>query len=317
MVEPSGKLDVAVPKNIGIALDRVFERFSNADLYYGHGTDNAWDEAVFLVLDACGLPLDSGDDALEATVTEPQWQTMVQGVRRRVEDRVPLPYILGRAWFAGIEFRCDERALVPRSPIAELVQAHFDPWYGGTEALAQPRTLLDLCCGGGCIGIAAALHMPSLEVVLADIDSKALDLARENIALHQLQARVSCVESDLFQSLAPGQFDIVVTNPPYVDASDIASMPAEYQAEPPLGLGSGVDGLDATRLIFERAEEFLAPGGLLVIELGNSWVALDRALSALELTWVEFANGGDGVLIAQREQLADIRRTLSESPHSP
>ncbi len=304
--EPSNEAPVAT---VGEHLDRVYERLANADLFFGHGTDNAWDEAVLLVLSACKLPVDSDDTVLKMAVSAEQQARIADWLEQRVEERRPLPYILGRAWFAGLEFDCDERALVPRSPLAEVIREDFRPWWSG----AAPQRLLDLCCGGGAIGIAAALQIPDLELVLADLSPDALALARQNVARHGLESRTRLVESDLFTALAGERFDIILCNPPYVDANDLASMPEEYVAEPAMGLGSGSDGLDHARRIIAAAESHLTENGLLFLELGNSWEALDRQLAEFPMTWLEFSDGGHGVLLLQRSEIAAVARVLAAS----
>lgn len=291
---------------LGDVLQTVAQRLDAAGLYFGHGTDNAWDEAVLLVLSACDLPVEAGDEVLDYRVGDSQARRIEHWLERRIRQRQPLPYLIGRAWFAGLEFSCDARALVPRSPLAEVIQDDFAPWWAGDE----PRRLLDLCCGGGAIGIASAVFNPLLQVTLADISAQALELARENVARHRVVDRVQCVESDLFDAIGPARFDIILCNPPYVNREDLASMPAEYSAEPALGLGSGDDGLVMTRRILRDAGTFLAPQGVLFLELGNSWAALDELLAGLPLTWLDFRHGGHGVLLLRAEELPAVARAL-------
>jgi len=303
---PSDSGNVTPGATLGAVLEGVHDALAGAPLYFGHGTDNAWDEAVELVLAACELPPDA-DDSVRSRALLPSEQARIQAwLDRRIDERRPLAYLTGRACFAGVEFHCDERALVPRSPLGELVREGFRPWWSGPA----PRRVLDLCCGGGAIGIAAALHMPGIEVVLADLSADALALAAENVARHSLQARVRVVASDLFARVEGAPFDVIVSNPPYVNAGDLATMPAEFRAEPALGLGSGADGLDHARRILAGAESRLAPGGLLFLELGNSWAALDDALAHVALTWLDFRDGGHGVLLLRREELAAVRDAL-------
>lgn len=296
-----------VPSQLGDSLDWVFAIFKASSLYFGHGTDSAWDEAVQLVLQAVELPLDSGDEVLGHTLDDHQRQRVAHWTQRRVEDRIPLPYLTGSAWFAGLRFRCDARALVPRSPLGELIARDYQPWWGG----AAPRRILDLCCGGGSIGIAAARYNELCEVVLTDISEEALELARENVALHEIGDRATVVQGDLFAGLSDERFDLILTNPPYVDGRDLASMPAEYLAEPPLGLGSGPDGLDLSRRILSEAGEYLHEHGMLFLEVGNSWVALDELLQDQPLSWVSFESGGHGVLAASAGELPSIRAGLA------
>ena len=288
-----------IPATIGQALTWCAEQLEASGAYFGHGTDNAWDEAVQLVLSVADIPLDAGDGVLPHPLLPPQWAQVESLMRRRIDERVPLPYLLGRAWFAGLLFRCDERAIIPRSPIAELIEHGFAPWYAGPPV----QRVLDLCCGGGCIGLAAAAHLPQARVDLLDLDPQALQLAQENAAQLGLERRVEILQSDLFAAVQGRRYDIIVSNPPYVDADDLATMPAEYHHEPELALGSGQDGLRLTRRILEAAGEYLEPHGLLVVEVGNSWPALERAYPRLPFTWVEFERGGHGVFALEAADL--------------
>ena len=278
----------------------------DAGVFFGHGTDNAWDEAVQLVLAVAGLPLDSGDEVLSVSIDAQAQARLGTLLQQRIELRRPLPYLLGRAWYAGLEFIADERALVPRSPLAELILSDFLPWYTGPG----PKRLLDLCCGGGSIGLSAAYYHPELEVDLADLDTEALALALENTAFHQLQGRCNVLQSDLFEQLAGRRYDIILSNPPYVDAQDIAAMPREYLSEPEIALGSGADGLDITRRILCCAEDFLEPEGLLVVEVGNSWEALEASYPTVPFTWLEFEQGGHGVFTLSAKELKSYRESL-------
>ncbi len=275
--------------------------FNEAELYFGHGTDNAWDEALHLVLGSLQLPMESDPSVLDCRMSDSEKELLIRNVRRRVDERVPVPYLTGRTWFAGLEFKIDGRALIPRSPIAELIERDFAPWYAGPPI----RRVLDLCCGSGCIGLAVAAWNPEAQVDLADIDEAALALARENRDLLELGSRVEIMQSDLFEALRGRQYDLIVTNPPYVDQSDLASMPPEYRHEPALALGSGEDGLDITRRILETAVHFLAPDGLLIGEVGNSWVALQDAFPTTPFTWIELERGGHGVFVLSGRELAE------------
>ena len=271
-------------------------------VYFGHGTDNAWDESLYLVQAALHWPQPLDAQMLDSRLLLPERNRIVDWVSKRVEQRMPLPYITGSAWFAGLPFVIDRRAIIPRSPIAELIEQEFQPWYRGEH----PQSLLDLCAGSGCIGIASAMYMPDLEVDLVDLSAPALALAQENIARHSLQDRVTAIASDLFAELAPEgrRYDIIVSNPPYVDAADLASMPAEYRHEPGLALGSGADGLELSRKILREAGTYLSDDGLLVLEVGNSAVALEQQYPQIAFTWVDFERGGEGVLVMRAEELA-------------
>lgn len=293
---------------VGTALEQVSTALEAAGVYCGHGTDNPWDEAVQLVLAVADLPADSDNSVLGQVLDEGRQARLRALLERRVGERIPLPYLLGWVHFAGLHLRCDPRAIIPRSPIAELILGGFQPWYSGPE----PAHLLDLCCGGGCLGLAAAHYLPELAVDLVDLDPEALALARENIALLGLQSRVRSLQSDLFDAVAGQRYDIIISNPPYVDAADLASMPAEYHHEPALALGSGADGLDLTRRILAEAEDYLQPSGLLVVEVGNSWEALEAAYPRVPFTWLEFEQGGHGVFVMSAAELREHRTSLRQ-----
>lgn len=275
-------------------------QFNAEGLFFGHGTDNAWDDALQLVLHALHLPLPLNPDVLDARLTLAERKEVVALLRRRIDERVPAAYLTGTAWFAGLPFRIDRRVLVPRSPIAELIENQFSPWL-----LQEPEYILDLCTGSGCIGIACAYAFPEAAVDLSDISRDALEVAQRNIDIHDVGHRVRAIESDLFDNLAELRYDLIVSNPPYVDAEDLAEMPAEYHAEPALGLASGVDGLDFTRRLLREALDHLTDEGVLIVEVGNSGVALEEAYSELPFTWLEFRRGGHGVFLLTAAQLQE------------
>ncbi len=277
-------------------------RFNAAGLFFGHGTDNAWDEAVQLIMPSLHLPWDSPPDLLNARLTLEERRQLVQVVERRVDERIPAPYITGKAWFFGLEFIVDERVLVPRSPLAESLQQELQPWL-----TRYPSRILDLCTGSGCIGIACATVFTDSEVVLSDISSDAIEVARQNIDYHRLNDQVTAIESDLFEGLAGQQFDLIVSNPPYVNVEDLESMPAEFQAEPALALGSGDDGLDFTRRLLREARQYLSDDGIMIVEVGNSWPALEQAYPRVPFTWIEFEQGGHGVFALTANQLDQYR----------
>ena len=280
--------------------------FEQAGVHFGHGTDNAWDEALHLIFGTLQLDLGSDPSVLDCGVSDPEKSAIMRNVERRVDERIPVPYLTGRAWFAGLEFKIDRRAIIPRSPIAELIESEFSPWYVGTDI----QRVLDLCCGSGCIGLAIASWMPDTRVDLADIDEQALALARENTELLGLQQRVELISSDLFEQLRGRQYDLIVTNPPYVDAGDLQSMPPEYGFEPGLALESGSEGLDSIRSILRDAVHYLAPQGLLVAEVGNSWQALEAAFPLVPFTWLELERGGHGVFVLTAQELAECGASL-------
>ena len=276
----------------------IISRFNDAGLYYGHGTDNAQDEAWYLVCGALKLPFDLDGRLLDGRLTEAERQQLEQLVERRISERVPVAYLVGEAWFAGLPFNVDERVLVPRSPLAELIDVGFQPWLGDVE----PEHILDLCTGSGCIGITCGYAFEQAEIVLSDISEDALVLAQTNIEKHGQQGRTQSLLSDGLTAVS-GKFDLIVSNPPYVDASDLASMPAEYHAEPEIGLASGEDGLDFTRQLLQDARHYLTDNGCLVVEVGNSWEALERAFPKVPFTWVEFERGGHGVFVLTATEL--------------
>lgn len=275
--------------------------FTAAKLYFGHGTDNAWDEAEQLVLHAVHLTPPLAEEWLSARLTRVEREAVLANLQRRIQERIPAAYITGQAWFAGLPFAVDERVLVPRSPIGELIQKQFSPWLENA-----PAHILDLCTGSGCIGIACAYAFPDAEVQLSDISFDALAVAEENIQQHDLEDRVFAMQSDLFENLAGQKFDLIVSNPPYVDADDLATMPPEYQAEPEIGLGSGDDGLDFTRRLLQEARNYLTDDGVLIVEVGNSWVALEAAYPDLPFTWIEFERGGHGVFMLRKADLVNL-----------
>lgn len=273
--------------------------FERQGVYYGHGTDNPWDEALLLVTATLQLPFDISPQQAQCRLINEEREQLACLIQRRIDERIPVAYLINEAWFCGMPFYVDERVLVPRSPLAEIIQNRVSPWMDDHE----PARILDLCSGSGCIGIAALQAFPYAQLDLADLSRDALDVAEINIERHQLFDQVAAIESDLFTNLQPG-YDLILSNPPYVDAEDLADMPAEYQHEPAMGLGSGNDGLDITRQILANACDYLNPEGVLVVEVGNSWINLEAAFPDVSFTWVEFEHGGDGVFVFTREQLA-------------
>jgi len=284
-------------------IKQITRQFDAADLCYGHGTDNPGDEAAWLVLHVAGAALDGSFNDWERIVTDEELLEINRLAQSRRQSRQPLAYLLGVAWFAGLEFEVDENVLVPRSPLAELILDQYRPWLEPGRA----GRILDLCTGSACIAIATALCMPGARVDAADISRKALVVARRNVERHHLTDRVTLVESDLFQSLPPCRYDLIVANPPYVPAQTVGDLPAEYRAEPGLGLASGGDGLDAVLSILVDAPDFLGEDGVLVCEVGESEERLAAALPGMPFLWLEFEHGGSGVFVLTKDQLEEAR----------
>lgn len=310
--ESDGDLDSSNRPSTTVSTNTVAEMlehgqslFDNSSLYFGHGTDNSWDEAVYLLSFVLELAPDVDRAVLERTLTAAQQAAILALFQRRIDERIPAAYLTGRAWFCGLPFTVDERVIIPRSPIAELIINGFQPWCS-----AEPNRVLDLCAGSGCIGIACAYAFEAAEVVVSDISLEAVEVAQSNIALHKLDYRVSAVESDLFEQLRGEQFELIVSNPPYVDADDYSSMPDEYYHEPELALASGDDGLDFTRRLLREAADHLTDAGVLVVEVGNSWVALERDFPTVPFLWLEFSEGDGGVFLLTREQLLEHRESF-------
>ena len=271
--------------------------FHAEQLFHGHGTDNAWDEARQLVLGALHLPWEIADSYLDCRLEDDEREHLQNLLRRRIEERVPTAYLLGQAWFCGLPFIVDERVLIPRSPIGELIERRFEPWLA-----RKPARILDMCTGSGCIGIACAYEFLDAEVVLTDISFEALEVANRNIEHHGLDDRVYTVQSDGFDGLPGQRFDLIVSNPPYVDAEDFADMPEEYRHEPALGLACGNDGLDLVRRMLAQAADHLTDNGSLVVEVGNSQVHVKALYPEVDFTWLEFAEGGHGVFLLAASQ---------------
>ena len=275
-------------------------RFQDADLCYGHGTDNPMDEAAWLVFATLGLSHDEAPGVYARHVATDEVELINEVARRRIEERLPLAYLLRQAWFAGLEFYVDERVLVPRSPIAELIQRRFAPWIPASAV----RNVVDLGTGCGCIAIAIAEAFPSARIDAVDISEEALAVTAINVERHRLRDRVNPVCSDFFRELGDKKYDIIVSNPPYVDQQDLRDMPDEYRNEPVLGLAAGADGLDSVREILGEASRFLTDNGILVCEVGNSQAALEQAYPDVGFVWLEFEQGGAGVFLLTKRDLA-------------
>jgi len=289
-------------------IKRVASQLEEAGLCFGHGTGNARDESAWLVLHVAGAPLDGSFEDWGRALEAAEEREIERLVDARCESRRPLAYLLGAARFAGLEFEVNDKVLVPRSPLAELILDQYRPW---VEPERVSR-ILDLCTGSGCIAIASALYLPGALVDAADISVEALEVARRNVERHRLGERVTLIESDLFRSIPARPYDLIVSNPPYVPALSMIDLPAEFRAEPGLGLVSGGDGLDAVLSILLDAPDFLGEDGVLICEVGESEERLVSALPGVPFLWLEFVHGGSGVLVLTKGQLEEARADLAE-----
>ncbi|MFZ9708895.1 MAG: 50S ribosomal protein L3 N(5)-glutamine methyltransferase [Steroidobacteraceae bacterium] len=280
-------------------ITQASRRLKRAGVHFGHGTDNPSDEAAALLAYVLRRDDPWTAAALRRSVTRVQRAAFESLLELRIATRQPAVYLTGRTWFAGLPMRTDSRALIPRSPIAELIEQRFSPWIDPTRV----RRVLDLCTGGGCIALAVAHHLPWVRVEGTDISTEALSLARENRRALGLERRVRLLHSDHFAALRARRYDIIVSNPPYVGASELRSLPPEYGHEPRLALAAGKQGLDSVRVILTQAARHLTPRGLLVVEVGNTETLVRRRWPRVPFTWLEFERGGGGVFVLTREQL--------------
>jgi ribosomal protein L3 glutamine methyltransferase len=275
-------------------------QFVSAGLFFGHGTDNAWDEAVQLVFHVLNLPLEQGRAIANCRLVKSERQQIIDLLSQRVETRVPGPYLTHHAYFAGLDFYVDERVIIPRSPIAELIEQGFSIL---GEALDDVSSVLDLCTGGGCIAIAVAKLLPETKIDAVDISADALAVAQINVDKHHVNGQVSLIQSDLFTAIAGRRYDLILCNPPYVDAAEMQALPAEFRHEPELALASGQDGLDCAVKILQQAAEHLTERGILILEVGASMAALQARFPQIPFLWLEFEHGGEGVCLLTRDQL--------------
>lgn len=277
-------------------------RFEEAELYYGHGTDNAWDEAVQLVLQTLHVAMDSDEQVLAKHLSLTERRQLVELIERRIQERIPLPYLTHTAWFMGLPFYVDERVLIPRSPLGEWIAKRFEPWL-----LHEPSRILDIGTGSGCLAIGSAKIFTEARVDAVDICSEALAVARMNVEHYQLQDRVHLFHSDCFLGLESNTYDLIISNPPYVHASELKDLPPEYAYEPHKALIAEAEGLEIVLKILREAGQHLKPQGILVMDVGYSDELLMETLTQVPFTWLDLEQGGQGVLLLSAEQLRSIK----------
>lgn len=275
-------------------------RFYQAKLFFGHGSNDAYDEAVYLILHTLHLPVDTLAPFLDANLTDIERNEVLSVIQQRVEQRIPAAYLTHEAFLGEYSFYVDERVIVPRSFVAELLREQLSPWIADPEAVSH---VLDLCTGSGCLAILCADAFPNAQIDAVDLSADALAVATRNVSDYELQSRINLIESDLFTCLAGRQYDLIISNPPYVDAASVAALPAEYLHEPTLSLGSGHDGLDATRIILEQAADHLTANGILIVEIGHNREVLEAAYPTLPFTWLDVSAGDQFVFMLHRNDL--------------
>ena len=275
-------------------------QFSKAGLHFGHGSATAYDEAAYLILKTLYLPLEQLDPFLDARVTDAECKQVLEIIERRIKDRIPAAYLTHEAWLGDFSFYVDERVIIPRSFIAELLQTQLSPWIIDPDHIT---TALDLCTGSGCLAILLAHAFDNAHIDAADLSPQALAVAHKNVQDYGLEHRIGLIESDLFSALQGKRYDLIISNPPYVNAESMAQLPQEYRHEPNNALASGEDGLDATRQILQQAARHLTDDGILIVEIGHNRDALEQAYPKLPFTWLETSGGDEFVFLLQREQL--------------
>ncbi len=297
--EPSISEAVGELRTVNDMLRWAVSALNAAEVCFGHGNDNAVDEALQLIRFALHLPHDLPVELYSAALTRSEREKVAALVRQRIVTRRPAAYLTGEAWFAGLPFKVDSRVLVPRSPLAELIEQGFEPWTDST----QVKRVLDLCTGGGCIAVACAHYLPQAQIDAVDLSAEALEVALENVRRHGFEGRIRLIQGDLFQGLEAQCYDVIVSNPPYVSEAEMAELPPEYHFEPALGLVAGPDGLAVVRRIVMAAHKYLKENGILVVEVGKTRAAMARAFPELALHWLEFERGGEGVFLIHAADL--------------
>lgn len=298
--------ELALKKSIRDMIDWCAGEFELNGIFLGHGTDNAYDEALALVLHVIGKDYSIAESYLDSGITDAEKKRVTELASRRIQTRKPLAYLTGVAYFAGLDFLVNEQVLVPRSPIAELIASSYFPWVEPENVHA----VLDLCTGSGCIGIASAVALPQAKVVLSDISADAIEVASKNIHRHNLNSRVSVIKSDVFDDIPAQKFDLIVSNPPYVSEAEYEDLPAEYQNEPKLGLTSGHDGMEVVARILKQAPAFLSTSGIIIIEVGASAELLMQRYPQVPFNWIEFEYGGDGVFTLTKQELEQYQQAF-------
>ena len=275
-------------------------QFEASDIFYGHGTDNAYDEAVWLVMSALHLPMDTLNNFFDARITNAERSKLSQLLEQRISSHTPTAYLVKEAWLQGLKFFVDERVLVPRSFIAELLNDDLSPWIEYPELV---ESAADICTGSGCLGIMLASAFPNSAVDVVDISTDALDVANINIANYGLEDQITAIQSDMFTALKGRKYDVIISNPPYVDAPSMAELPAEYRNEPQIALGSGNDGLDHTHTLLREAGHYLNENGILIVEIGHNRDALQAAYPNIAFNWLEVSSGNEFVFLLTKAQL--------------
>lgn len=286
--------------SVATLLNDAEERFKHARLFFGHGTHSAYDEAAWLMLHVLKAPVDGLDELLNYEPNSRQREAFATLVDQRIKQRIPAAYLLREAWLGPHRFYVDERVIIPRSFIAELLRERMQPWL---ERPGRKMEVLDLCTGSGCLAVLAARHLPRARIDAIDLSEDALAVAERNVHDYRLQDRIKLIRSDLFRDAPPKQYDLIISNPPYVDAASMHALPREYGHEPEMALASGKDGLDAVRVILRSAKAFLKEGGLLIVEVGHNRARLEKHFPHLPFTWLEVSAGAEYVFLLQREQL--------------